>query len=99
LASIGSSVALTAIAAATVIWRTGVLPAWIAGLAAVSGLLHVVGATFAAAGDADGPLFFIRFAGLITFAVFVAATSVSLIARPDLTGGAARATRTPRVGA
>jgi hypothetical protein len=44
-----------------------------------SGLLHIVGATFVAANDADGPLFFTRFAGLITFAVFVAAASISLI--------------------
>jgi hypothetical protein len=48
-------------------------------VAALSGLLNIVGATFVAADDAEGPLFFIRFAGLITFAVFVAASSVSLI--------------------
>jgi hypothetical protein len=79
IAAIGLPMALTAIAAATVIWRTGVLPRWLAPLGALSGLLHIVGATFVAANDAEGPLFFIRFAGLITFAVFVAASSVSLI--------------------
>src|SRR5262245_23604848 len=84
IAAIGLPMALTAIAAATVIWRTEVLPLWLAPLAALSGPLHIVGASFVAAGDADGPLFFIRFAGLITFAVFVAATSVSLIRRPIL---------------
>jgi hypothetical protein len=71
--------ALMALAAAAVIWQTGVLPRWLAPVAALSGLLHIVGATFVAADDAEGPLFFTRFAGLITFAVFVAASSVSLI--------------------
>jgi hypothetical protein len=79
IAAIGLPMALMAIAAAVVIWRTGVLPYWLAVVAALSGLLHIVGATFVAADDADGPLFFIRFAGLIAFAVFVAASSVSLI--------------------
>jgi Domain of unknown function (DUF4386) len=79
IAAIGLPMALTAIAAAAVIWRTGVFPRWIAPLAAASGMLHVVGATFVAADDGEGPLFFIRFAGLITFLVFVAASSVSLI--------------------
>jgi hypothetical protein len=79
IAAIGLPMALTAIAAATVIWRTGVLPRWLAPVAALSALLHIVGATFVAADDADGPLFFIRFAGLITFAVFVAASSVNLV--------------------
>jgi hypothetical protein len=87
IAAIGLPMALTAIAAATVIWRTAVLPRWLAPVAALSGLLHIVGATFVAAGDADGPLFFIRFAGLITFAIFVAATSVSLIAGPHQARG------------
>jgi hypothetical protein len=79
IAAIGLPMALMAIAAAVVIWRTGVFPRWLAVVAALSGLLHIVGATFVAADDADGPLFFIRFAGLIAFAVFVAASSVSLI--------------------
>jgi tryptophan-rich sensory protein len=82
IAAIGLPMALTAISAATVIWRTGVLPRWLAPLAATSGLLSIVGATFVAADDAEGPLFFMRFAGLITFGVFVAATSVHLISRP-----------------
>jgi hypothetical protein len=82
IAAIGVPMALTAIAAVTVIWRTAILPLWLAPLALLSGLLHIVGASFVAAGEADGPLFFARFAGLITFAVFVAATSVSLITRP-----------------
>jgi hypothetical protein len=84
IAAIGLPMALTTIAAAAVIWQTGVLPRWIAPVAALSGLLHIIGATFVAAHDADGPLFFIRFAGLITFAIFIAASSVSLISRqPD----------------
>jgi hypothetical protein len=83
IAAIGLPMALTALAAATVIWQTGVLPRWLAPVAALSGLLHIVGATFVAADDADGPLFFTRFAGLITFAVFVAAASISLISGPS----------------
>jgi hypothetical protein len=79
IAAIGLPMALTAIAAATVIWQTGVLPRWLAAVAALSGLLHIVGAAFVAADDAEGPLFFMRFAGLIAFAVFVTATSVNLI--------------------
>jgi hypothetical protein len=79
IAAIGLPMALTAIAAASVIWRTGVLPRWLAAVAALSGLLHIVGATFVAADDAEGPLFFMRFAGLIAFAVFVTGTSASLI--------------------
>ena len=81
IAAIGLPMALTAIAAAAVIWQTGVLPRWLAPVAALSGLLHIVGAAFVAADDADGPLFFTRFAGLITFAVFVAAVSITLIRR------------------
>jgi hypothetical protein len=79
IATIGLPMALTAIAAAAVIWRTAILPRWLAAVAALSGLFDIVGAAFVAADDADGPLFLIRFAGLITFAVFVAASSVSLI--------------------
>jgi hypothetical protein len=86
IAAIGLPMALTAIAAATVIWRTGVLPRWLAPLGALSGLFHIIGATFVAADDSEGPLFFIRFAGLITFAVFVAASSVSLISAASTTG-------------
>jgi hypothetical protein len=79
IAAIGLPMALTAFAAATAIWQTDVLPRWLATVAVVSGILHIVGASFAAAGDPEGPLFFIRFAGLIAFAVFVAASSVCLI--------------------
>jgi hypothetical protein len=79
IAAIGLPMALTAIAAATVIWQTGVLPRWLAPVAVGSGLLHIIGATFVAADDADGPLFALRFAGLIAFAVFVGAASVNLI--------------------
>jgi Domain of unknown function (DUF4386) len=79
IAAIGLPMALTAIGAATVIWRTGVLPRWLAPVAALSGLLHIVGASFVAADDPEGPLFFMRFVGLIAFAVFVAGASVNLI--------------------
>jgi hypothetical protein len=85
IAAIGLPMALTAIGAATVIWTTGVLPRWLAPLAATSGLFSIVGATFVAADHAEGPLFFMRFAGLIAFGVFVAATSVHLISRPAAT--------------
>jgi hypothetical protein len=79
IAAIGLPMALTAISAATVIWRTGVLPRWLAGVAVLSGLLHIVGATFVAAEQAEGVLYGMRFGGMIAFGVFVLGTSVSLI--------------------
>jgi len=82
IAAIGLAMALTAISAATVIWRTAILPRWLAPLAAASGLLSIVGATFVAADDAEGPIFSMRFAGRTTFGVFVAAASVRLITSP-----------------
>jgi hypothetical protein len=60
IAAIGLPMALTAIGAATVIWRTGVLPRWLAPLAAASGILSIVGAAFVAADDAEGPLYALR---------------------------------------
>jgi hypothetical protein len=90
--------ALTAIAAAAVILRTAVLPFWLVPVAALSGLLHIVGATYVPAHDANGPLFFIRFAGLIAFAVFVAGSSVSLI-RTASTPSTANGRVAGRVGA
>jgi hypothetical protein len=86
IAAIGLPMALMVIAAASVIWQTSVLPRWLAPLAALSGLLNIIGTSFVAANDADGPLFFLRFAGLITFALFVAASSVSLIRGSGTTG-------------
>jgi hypothetical protein len=37
---------LTAFAAATVIWQTDVLPRWLATVAELSGILHIIGASF-----------------------------------------------------
>jgi hypothetical protein len=79
IAAIGLPMSLTAVSAATVIWRTAVLPRWLALPAALSGLLHIVGATFVAANQAEGLLIGMRFAGLITFGAFVVASSVCLI--------------------
>lgn len=79
IAAIGLPMALTAFSAATVIWRTEVLPRWLAAVAVLAGLLHVVGATFVAANQAEGPLFGMRFAGMIAFGVFVVGSSISLI--------------------
>jgi hypothetical protein len=79
IAAIGLPMALTAVSAATVILRTGVLPRWLAFVGALSGLLHLIGATFVAADQAEGPLLGMRFAGLIAFGVFVVASSVCLI--------------------
>lgn len=80
IAAIGLPMALTALASAAAIWRTGVLPRWVAAIAALAGGLHLVGASFLLGGP-DGPLFFVRFAALIVFAAFVVGTSVSLIRR------------------
>jgi hypothetical protein len=92
IAAIGLPMALTTISAATVIWRTGVLPRWLAPLAAASALLHIVGAMFVAANNSEGPLFFMRFAGLIAFGVFVAAASVTLIGRTSVSQSPQRET-------
>jgi hypothetical protein len=79
IAAIGLPMALTAISAAVVIWRTAILPRWLAPLAILSGLLHIIGATFVAADQPEGPLFGMRFAGMIAFGVFVVASSTYLI--------------------
>jgi hypothetical protein len=67
IAAIGLPMALTAFAAATVIMRTEVLWRWLAPLAIVAGVLDVIGATYVISSEGSGPLFFIRFAGLIGF--------------------------------
>jgi Domain of unknown function (DUF4386) len=87
IAAIGLPMALTAISAAVVIWKTSVLPRWLAPLGALSALLHIIGATFVAANQADGLLFGMRFAGMIAFGVFVVATSVYLIRGTPTTPG------------
>jgi hypothetical protein len=83
IAAIGLPMALTAFAAATVIWRSGVLWRWLAPFAALAGILHVIGATFVISGDGSGPLVFIRFAGLIAFGLFVVFSSIDLLTRAD----------------
>jgi hypothetical protein len=79
IAAIGFPMALTALSAAWVISRTSILPGWLVPVGALSGLLHIVGATFVAADQAEGPLYGMRFAGMIAFGVFVVGASVSLI--------------------
>jgi len=79
IAAIGLPMALTAFAAAAVIWTTTALWRWLAPLAALSGLLHVAGALYVIPNDGNGPLFFIRFGGLICFALFVFLASINLI--------------------
>lgn len=81
IAAIGPAMALTAFAAAVVIWTTSVLWRWLAPLATLSGLLHLVGALYVVPNDGD-PLFLARFAGLLTFALFVLLTSINLIKGP-----------------
>lgn len=85
IAAIGLPMALTAFAAAAVVWRTGVLWRGLAPLAALAGIFHVVGATFIIANDGEGPLFFMRFAGLIGFGLFVLLSAINLIRRPGNT--------------
>jgi hypothetical protein len=96
IAAIGFLIALTAISAATVIWRTGVLPRWRAPVAAAFGLLDIVGAVLVAANDAEGPLFFTRFPGLIAFTAFVAAASALLISSPATTNRSREVPECPR---
>jgi hypothetical protein len=70
---------LTAFAAATVIWQTDVLPRWLATVAELSGILHIIGASSLPPATPKGRSSSSRFAGLIAFAVFVAASSVCLV--------------------
>lgn len=83
IAAIGLPMALTAFAAAAVIWTTAALWRWLAPLAALAGLLHVAGALYVIPNDGNGPLFFARFAGLICFALFVILTSINLASTPS----------------
>jgi hypothetical protein len=78
------------VAIAAVILTTGALWRWLAPLAALAGLLHVVGALHVVPNDGNGPLFVIRFAGLISFAVFVLLASINLIKGPTWTYPAVR---------
>ena len=75
--------ALLTVSAAVVIWRTGALWRWLAPLGAIAGLLLVAGAAFPIAQDATGPLFTIRFTSFIAFAIFIVATSLSLVLTHD----------------
>lgn len=83
IAAIGLPMALTAFAAAAVIWTTSVLWRWLAPLAALAGLLHLAGALYIIPNDGNGPLFLARFGGLICFALFVLLTSINLITGPS----------------
>jgi hypothetical protein len=99
IAAIGLPMALTAFAAAAVIWTTTALWRWLAPVAALAGLLHVAGAAYVIPDDGNGPLFFIRFGGLISFAVFVLFASINLINGPNLQVSSApptSSTRKPR---
>lgn len=82
IAAIGLPMALTLFSAATVIWRTGVLWRWLGVLAVGAGILNVIGGSFILADSGNGPLFFIRFAGLIGFGLFVLFSSLDLMIRP-----------------
>lgn len=82
IAAIGLPMALTSIAAAYAIWTTRVLWRWLASIAVLAGVLHIIGALFIIGNAGNGPLFLIRFAGLITFGAFVLLTSINLIQGP-----------------
>lgn len=83
IAALGVPAALLTVSAAVVIWRTGALWRWLAPLGAIAGLLLVAGAAFPIAQDATGPLFTIRFTSFIAFAIFIVATSLSLVLTHD----------------
>ena len=79
IAAIGLPMALFAFAASAVVWATGALPRWLAGIGAIAGVLHLAGAAFPIEGEPDGVLFALRFVGLIAFALFVLLTSISML--------------------
>lgn len=89
IAAIGFPMALMSFGAAWVIWRTHVLWPWLAAIAGLAGVLHVMGAAFPLAANGNNLLFFVRFTALIAFALFVLLTSVNLLIKPP---GAAAST-------
>jgi Domain of unknown function (DUF4386) len=93
IAAIGLPMALFAFAASAVVWATGVLPRWLAGIGLIAGVLHVAGAAFVIEGEPDGVLFTLRFMGLIAFGLFVLLTSINMLAtgKPQATAPLATA--------
>jgi hypothetical protein len=83
IAEIGLPMALTAFAAAAVIWTTRALWRWLAPLAGGGGARRGVGGVYLVTHDGNGPLFFSRFGGLICFALFVLLASINLIKGPS----------------
>jgi hypothetical protein len=79
IAAIGLPMALFAFAASAVVWATGALPRWLAGIGSIAGVLHLAGAAFPIEGEPDGVLFTLRFVGLIAFGLFVLLTSISML--------------------
>jgi len=79
IASIGLPAALFSIAVATAVWRTAALARPLAFGGWAAGALLMVGAAFPIQGGAEGALFALRFASFIALALFVLATSVSLL--------------------
>jgi hypothetical protein len=79
IAPIGFPMALMSFGAAWVIWRTHVLWPWLAAIAGLAGILHVIGAAFPLTAGEDSLLFFVRFVALIAFVVFVLSASVNML--------------------
>lgn len=79
IALIGLPAALFSVAVATAAWRTATLPRPLALAGWATGALLAVGAAFPIQGGSDGLLFAVRFASFIAFALFVLATSLSLL--------------------
>lgn len=81
IAALGFPMALMSFGAAWVIWRTHILWPWLAAIAGLAGLLHIIGAAFPIAANGSSLLFFVRFAALIAFGMFVLLASVNMLVK------------------
>ncbi len=79
IATIGAPAALMVFAASWLIWTRRTLWRWIAVLGAVAGVLLLLGAAFPLEHRSVGVLFGARFAGFIALALFVVASSLSML--------------------
>ena len=79
IATIGAPAALMVFAASWLIWTRRTLWRWIAVLGAVAGVLLVLGAAFPLEHRSVGVLFGARFASFIALALFVVASSLSML--------------------
>jgi hypothetical protein len=89
IAAIGMPMALFGFAGAYLVYHSS-MPRPIPWVAVVSGVLHLVGATFIFAGGLNRTIFLVRFGALIAFGLFILATSIALLRKPSPTAATER---------